>query len=106
MKPTERFRQRYVAFSLAVEGKPPSATEAKRLVHEHFLSFFGELGIASLAFKLVSYEEGSGMGIVRCERSAVEETILCMALLSEWEGRSARMEPISTSGTIRRVSRK
>ena len=104
MKPSERFKKRYVSFALAVDGKPPSPGEAKSMVHEHFLSFFGEGGIASLAFKLVKYDGNNGGGIVRCERGRVDEAIFCMALLSEWNGPPARMEPLSTSGTIRRVA--
>lgn len=103
MKPTERFKERYVAFALAVEGAPPAAAEAKQLVHEHYLSFFGENGVSSLAFKLVKYDEKSGQGLVRCERSRTDEAIFCMACLTEWKGRKARMESKTTSGTIRRA---
>jgi len=103
MKPTARFKKRYVSFSLLLDGKPASAGEAKSLVHEHFLSFFGESGVSSLAFKLIKYDEKSGKGIVRCERSRADETIFCMACLSEWKGKKARMESLSTSGTIKRV---
>ena len=103
MKPTERFKKRYVAFVLSVEGAAPSAIEAKPLVHEHFLSFFGESGVSSLAFKLIKYDEKSGKGLVRCERSRVDETIFCMACLTESKGKKARMESTTTSGTIRRA---
>ena len=36
MKPSARFRRRYVSFALSADGKPPSAQEAKGMVHEHF----------------------------------------------------------------------
>lgn len=103
MKPSQRFKKRYVAFALSLEAAPPSPAEAKSLVHEHFLSFFGEQGISSLAFKLIKYDEKSGKGMVRCERSRVDEAIFCMSCLSEWKGKKARMEPLTTSGTIRRA---
>ncbi len=103
MKPSERFKRRYVSFSLALDGAPPNSSEAKSVVHEHFLSFFGELGIAELAFKLVKYDAGSGKGILRCERGKMEETIFCMACLSSVGVKKARLEPLSTSGTIKRV---
>ena len=105
MKPSARFRRRYVSFALSADGKPPSAQEAKGMVHEHFLSFFGESGIASLAFKLVKYDPAGGSGIARCARDKVEETIFCMACFSGWGGKSGRMEPLSTSGTIKRVGK-
>ena len=103
MKPTERFKKRYVAFNLAVDGAAPPTSDAKSLVHEHFLSFFGESGVSSLAFKLIKYDEKSGKGLVRCERSRADETIFCMACLSEWKGKKARMESTTTSGSIKRA---
>lgn len=103
LKPTQRFKQRYVAFSLAVDGAIPAYAEAKEIVHSHFLSFFGESGISTLAFKLVKYDGNGGKGIVRCERGRVDEAIFCMACLGAWKGKEARMEPLSTSGTIRRL---
>ena len=103
MKPTERFKRRYVSFSLSVSGKPPSYPEAKEIVHAHFLSFFGESGVSSLAFKLVKYDAAAGKGILRCERSRTDEAIFCMACLSEWRGAPARLEPLTTSGTIKRL---
>ncbi len=103
MKPTERFKRRYVSFSLSLMGKPPAYPEAKEMVHSHFLSFFGESGISSLAFKLVKYDAQSGQGILRCERSRTDEAIFCMACLSSWKGSACRLEPLSTSGTIKRL---
>ncbi len=101
MKPTERFKQRYVSFELLVGGAHPSAGRAKSIIHEHVLSMFGELGVSSLAFKLVKYGESEGRGVVRCERGCVQEMIFCMACLSFAEKEEARMMPLSTSGTIK-----
>lgn len=104
MKPSERFKRRYIAFALSADGKPPSAGEAKKIVHEHYLSFFGELGIASLAFKLIKYEEKNGKGIIRCAKENADEAVFCAACLSEFEGKKCRMETLTASGTIRRAS--
>ncbi len=103
MKPSERFKKRYVSFSLSLEGKRPLRADAKKIVHEHFLSVFGEIGISSLAFKLIEYDEKKGYGILRCERSRVDEAIFCMALLFEFQGKPCRLEPLTTSGSIKRV---
>jgi len=104
MKPSARFKRRYVSFSLAVQGSPPTPSEAKSIVHEHFLSFFGEIGIASLAFKLVKYDGKNGVGILRCARDSVDETVFCMACLHDRNGVAARLEPLATSGSVRRAS--
>ena len=103
MKPTERFKKRYVSFSLSANGAAPNSSEARQIIHGHFLSMFGEFGISALAFKLVKYDAKSGKGIVRCERSRVEEAIFCMACLAKWNGAPARLEPLSTSGSVKRV---
>ncbi|MCX6771458.1 MAG: hypothetical protein NTX79_05375 [Candidatus Micrarchaeota archaeon] len=103
MKPTERFKRRYISFSLSLSDKPPAYNEAKEIVHSHFLSFFGESGVSSLAFKLVKYDAISGRGILRCERSRTDEAIFCMACLAGWKGAIARIKPLSTSGTIKRL---
>lgn len=103
MKPTERFKKRYVAFALSVAGAAPSAADARCIVHEHFLSMFGELGVSKLAFKLVKYDPASGRGMLRCERNHLEEAIFCMACLSSWKGQEARLEPLTTSGSVKRA---
>lgn len=103
MKPTGRFKQRYVSFRLTHGGAVPPFGEAKKIVHESFLSHFGVFGVSRLAFKLMKYDEKAGGGIIRCERSLVDEAIFCMACVSQWEGRPCRMEAVSTSGTIRRI---
>jgi RNase P/RNase MRP subunit POP5 len=103
MKPSERFKRRYVSFSLALDGRPAANSDARRMVHEHFLAFFGELGVSSLAFKLMEYREKDGRGIIRCARDRTEEAIFCMACASSFEGKECRMEPLSTSGSARRA---
>jgi len=105
MKPSERFKKRYVSFALGAGSAlaAPSPSEARSIIHEHFLSLFGELGVSTLAFKLVKYDGKTGRGILRCSRDRVEETIFCMALLSGWKGQIARLEPLSTSGSVRRA---
>ncbi len=106
MKPSGRFKRRYVAFALSLEGKPASAGEAKKIVHEHYLKFFGELGIASLAFKLMKYDEKGGRGIIRCAKEKVDEAVFCAACLSDFEGKKCRMETLTASGTVLRARRK
>jgi RNase P/RNase MRP subunit POP5 len=102
MKPSSRFKRRYISFSLSLGGKAPPYSEAKDLVHTHFLSFFGESGVSSLAFKLVKYNPANGAGMLRCERTRIDESIFCMACMAQWKGQPCRLMPVSTSGTIKR----
>jgi RNase P/RNase MRP subunit POP5 len=103
MKPARKFKKRYVGFSLKFGGAAPKYPEAKEFVHAHFLSFFGEHGISSLAFKLVRYDEKNGDGILRVERGREDDAIFCMACAKEWKGQPARLEPFSTSGSVLRA---
>lgn len=103
MKPSERFKRRYVSFALTCEGKPLPFGIAKECIHQFFMTFFGELGIATLAFKLIKYDDKSGKGIIRCERSRVDEAVFCMACMPQYQGKKCRMMPLSVSGTIKRV---
>jgi RNase P/RNase MRP subunit POP5 len=99
MKPSARFKRRYISFMLSEGGKPLAYPLAKEAVHSHFLSFFGESGISSLAFKLMRYDDKSGKGILRVSRDFVEEAVFCMACCKK-----QRLEPLSTSGSVRRAS--
>ena len=103
MKPSGRFKRRYVSFSLGAGGSPPDFAWAKEAIHGHFIAFFGELGASSLAFKLVKYDPKSGKGILRCARDRVDETVFCMACMSEFQGKKCRLEPLSTSGSVRKA---
>ncbi len=103
MKPSERFKKRYVSFALSADGAAPAYSEAKSIVHEHFLSMFGEFGISSLAFKLIKYDQKTGKGMLRCERSRLEEAVFCMACLSVWNGKKCRLEPLSAGGSVKRT---
>jgi len=103
MFPSKRFKKRYVSFFLTCDAKPLKAMDAKECIHNHFLCFFGELGVSSLAFKLIRYDEKTGKGILRCERKKVDETIFCMACMGNWDKKQCRLEPVSTSGSIKRA---
>ena len=103
MKPSEKFKKRYISFALSVDGKPLPFGAAKECIHQYFIGFFGELGISELAFKLIKYSDRNGKGILRCSREKIEETIFCMACMHKWQGKKCRLQPLSLSGTIKRV---
>jgi len=103
VKPSQRFKKRYVSFMFTVDGKPPAYAVAKECVHTHILSFFGELGVSSLAFKFVKYHDGTGKGLIRCAKDKVDETLFSMACLSSCNKAPARLMPLSVGGTIKRT---
>ena len=102
MKPTLRFKQRYILFGLV--GRERDALdegEIRDFIFSHFISFFGEEGFASLAFKLISYDAKKKRGVIRCERSRTMQCIGALALISSMNGKEARLESLRASGTIR-----
>ncbi|MEM4348513.1 MAG: Rpp14/Pop5 family protein [Candidatus Anstonellaceae archaeon] len=104
MKILQAFKKRYIGFRISVGGTTPQEDVAKKAIYQHFLSFFGELGIGAVGLKLVKY--GNGEGILRCQRSKLHEAIFCMACFAEYEGESARIEPTGVFGTLKGVERK
>lgn len=89
---------------MSIGGTAPQEEIAKKAIYQHFLSFFGELGISLIGFKLVKYS--GGRGVLRCERSKLYDVIFCMACFAEYENSPARMEPEVVSGTLKGTDRK
>ncbi len=101
MKPTMRFKQRYVSFRIIGNEKDSlEEKEVRDFIFVHLLSFFGEDGFSRLAFKLISYNPQEKEGILRCERSQTGKFIGALALSGEISGKEARIECTSTSGTM------
>lgn len=105
MKPTMRFKQRYILFEVnGNERDSLTEKEVRDFIFESLLSFFGEEGFARLAFKLISYDNNKKRGILRCERSMVGQFIASFALCGGIGGKNARIECLQTSGTIRKLA--
>lgn len=92
-------RKRYVLFEL--RGMEAEEEQLKRSLYAEALKFFGELGLSHAALKLVQYDKAKKQGILRCERSHLEEVLGFLALLDSLEGREARLAALKASGTIK-----
>ena len=89
-------RKRYIKFELAHEM---DKKDFEPLIYRLVLQFFGELGFSKVAFKLAEFD---GLrGIIRCERTYLEEMKGFLALQNE-----PRIKVIATSGTIEALKRK
>ena len=101
LKPTERKNKRYLAYSLS--GRDAALVNEPELRNSLFsavLSFFGELGMAELGFKFISFSAKERIVLVECARGEERKLMACFALLTNIAGKSARPAYLSTSGTL------
>lgn len=91
-------KRRYILFE--VKGSF-SESELKNGIYEESLKFFGEYGSSFVQLKLMEYDDKKG--ILRCERSKVDEVLGFLALVNELNGKKARLVAKKTSGMINKL---
>jgi ribonuclease P/MRP protein subunit POP5 len=105
LPPTLRDKNRYIAFEIIGE-RPFKKEEVKRKIWEASLEFLGVLGSARAKPWFISFDEKSQRGIVRVERTHVEELRLALTLIRDINGSKALFRTLGVSGTIKRLKRK
>jgi RNase P/RNase MRP subunit POP5 len=78
----------------------PDAESLKKAIYSEALRFFGEFGLSHVALKLMEFDAGKKIGILRCERTHLEEVLGFLALIDSLDGKSARLISKKSSGTI------
>ncbi len=101
LKPTQRLKKRYISFQF--KGKF-SEEELSRAIYKCSLKFFGEYGLSSRTIKLIEFSGSKGILLVN--RDAADEALGMLALISELEGKPARIIAKRTSGTLRALKEK
>lgn len=91
-------KRRYVLFE--VKGSF-SENELKKGLYAEALKFFGEYGSSFVQLKLMEYD--GKRGVIRCERSKVDEVLGFLALVNELNGKKARLIAKKTSGMINKL---
>lgn len=94
-------KKRYILF----ECRGEHVAELKRAFYAEALRFFGEYGLSHAGIKLIEYDEKSRRGIIRCERSHLEQALGFLALLNSLDGKAARLVSLKSSGTISALKR-
>lgn len=95
-------KKRYIAFELRSDAlKQTDSDSLKKAINDEGLRFFGEYGMSFSAIKLVEYFPEKRIGLIRCERSKLEDVLGFLALLDSLGGKPARLVSLSSSGTIR-----
>lgn len=88
-------KKRYISFTLKGEL---GEEELSHGLYRFSLKFFGEYGLSSRTLKLIEFNENKGVLLV--DRESAEEVLGMLALISELNGKPARIIPLSTSGTL------
>ena len=95
-------KKRYIAFEFRSDAlKSIDSESLKKAIYNEGLRFFGEYGMSFAAIKLVEYFPAKRIGLIRCERSKLEDVLGFLALLDSLEGKPARLAALSSSGTIK-----
>lgn len=100
-----RLKKRYIVFQSKSDSQI-SENDVKSGLYAFLLRFFGEYGYSKLSYKLLQYDEKSGMGLIRCERGVLHELLGAIALIENLNGKKARTVALASSGTIKTLREK
>jgi RNase P/RNase MRP subunit POP5 len=97
-------KKRYIAFEFRSPSSGSMDSESlKRAIYDAGLRFFGEYGMSFAALKLVEYFPDKKIGLIRCERSKLDEVLGFLALIDSLNGKQARLVALSSSGTMKSI---
>jgi len=101
-----KVRERYIAFKVKIEGdvKIDKKTVAKA-IWKAALDVLGEVWAGSLDLWIMEYNEGTGVGILKCNSKSVEEVKAVMAFVDSVSERRAVIYPLYVSGTLKKLKR-
>ena len=94
-------KKRYIAFEL--RGPQTEEENLKRAIYSEGLRFFGEYGMSFAAIKLVEFFPDKRIGLIRCERSKLDEVLGFLALIDSLNGKQTRLMALSSSGTMKSI---
>ncbi len=100
-----KLKKRYIVFQTKSAEKI-SESDVKGGLYAFLLKFFGEYGYSKLSYKLLQYDEKSGLGLIRCERGVLHELLGALALIENLNGKKARTVSLASSGTIKTLREK
>ena len=104
IKPTVRMKKRYVAFGvIGKDADKIDENEIKNAFYKILNQLYGEIGFASLGFRLIEYNKETKKGIVRFRREELDKGIASFAFIKNINNEEARPSPISTSGSLKKL---
>ena len=102
LPPTLREKQRYMVYDANYFGQTiPSYAEMKNSLHQHLISFLGELGFGDAG---VLFVKGSGKkGILRVNRDSVDHVKTSLMTVNKINRQDVSMRCIGVSGSIKKA---
>ena len=103
--PVRERRKRYLA--LKAEGAiPKDARELEEIVLKAILSLFGQDGASRAGLKVIEYDGGKGVGILRCFHDSMGLVRASLASVVENEGKPLALHVVDVSGTLRALRKR
>ncbi len=102
----KRYRRRYLA--LVLEGAvPEDSGELLQLVREALVRLFGESGAAGARLKLIEYDAGRRVGILRCAHNHMGAVRAAIASITAGPGgQPLAVHVVDVSGTLRALRKR
>jgi RNase P/RNase MRP subunit POP5 len=97
----KKSRRRYLLFHLHSRGSPVDEKHLNTAIWKNLLSLYGEVHAADSRLYLLDFDEASGVGVLQCNASSLQQVITAAALMGEIEATQVSFEPRKTSGTIK-----
>ncbi len=105
LKPTLRGKKRYVLFKLFSE-KNFDEHSVERNIFSIFLALFGSTGVAKQNLRLIRYNNGTNLGILRCSLPCLTEVKSGLLFLREINGIPVTPKIVSVSGSLKKLKSK
>ncbi|MEM2142234.1 MAG: Rpp14/Pop5 family protein [Candidatus Thorarchaeota archaeon] len=100
------YRKRHVLVMVHTDGTQITEKKIGNAIIQSILSLYGELTVAMSRFFIDSYDESTGVCIIQCNSSVVDNVLTAMSALSEINGCEVSLDPKRTSGTIKGLLRR
>jgi len=97
----KRSRRRYLLFQLHSVGQIVSGKHLSMTLWKSLLSLYGEIHAADSKMYLLDFNENTGVGVLHCSASSLQQIITAAVLVNAIEQTSVSFEPKRTSGTIK-----
>jgi len=103
--PVREVRKRYLA--IYIDGaRPEKLDELEELIFSSLLRLFGEIGASKAFFKVISYDVGEGLAIIRCGHKHMGLIRAALAAITDIRGRPTALHVIDVSGTSRALRKR
>jgi len=100
-RPRGRLRRRYVRAIVQWQGFQPSKEDLIEAIRTSICEAFGLKGFADVSPRLVSYDQGKGVAIVRCTHQGVDQLCAALTLINRVKGTAVSVNPERISGLMR-----